>query len=145
MIRIKRRSIVVIAFLVVVAMLSVYFYFDPNDSVFFPRCVVKQLTGYDCPGCGSQRAIHALLHGDIVTAWRYNALMLLLLPLSLMLAVAELLQHSLFPVEHSWNTCGDNRLDYREKHLVARLILAEKFRFDYDAKTQCRVMFVIVQ
>ena len=92
MIRIKRRSIVVIAFLVVVAMLSVYFYFDPNDSVFFPRCVVKQLTGYDCPGCGSQRAIHALLHGDIVTAWRYNALMLLLLPLSLMLAVAELYQ-----------------------------------------------------
>lgn len=31
------------------------------------------LTGYQCPGCGSQRAIHALLHGNIVDAFKFNA------------------------------------------------------------------------
>ena len=38
------------------------------------------LTGYKCPGCGTQRAIHALLHGDVAGAFRYNALLLVAIP-----------------------------------------------------------------
>ena len=41
----------------------IYFALDPSRSDLFPRCVFLSLTGYKCPGCGSQRAIHALLHG----------------------------------------------------------------------------------
>lgn len=37
-----------------------------------PKCIFKLVTGYDCPGCGFQRAIHALLHGHIAEAIRYN-------------------------------------------------------------------------
>lgn len=56
-----------------------------------PRCVFKWLTGFDCPGCGSQRAFHALLRGDFLQAWSFNfllpflaayLLLILLLPLS---------------------------------------------------------------
>lgn len=39
----------------------------------------KLLTGYDCPGCGSQRALHALLHGDI-NAFAYNPLFIIAIP-----------------------------------------------------------------
>jgi len=45
---------------------------DP-ESAPLPQCVFKRLTGFDCPGCGTQRAIHALLHGRVGEAWRLNA------------------------------------------------------------------------
>src|SRR5690554_8210264 len=38
-------------------------------------------TGFYCPGCGSQRAIHLLLHGDIIGAFRFNPLMVLTIPI----------------------------------------------------------------
>ena len=57
----------------IVAALCVYYYnVDPAASGTSPRCLLKYITGYDCPGCGSQRALHALLHGHAYEAWRYN-------------------------------------------------------------------------
>lgn len=47
------------------------------------------LTGLECPGCGSQRMIHALLHGDIAGAWRHNAFLLCLTPWLLLLGLTE--------------------------------------------------------
>lgn len=32
-------------------------------------CYVKHLTGIDCPGCGLQRSIIALLRGDMAQSW----------------------------------------------------------------------------
>ena len=37
-----------------------------------PRCLFRDLTGWSCPGCGSQRALHALLDGEPLKAWSYN-------------------------------------------------------------------------
>ncbi len=48
------------------------------------------LTGFECPGCGSQRAIHSLLHLDIAAAFRFNALLVLSLPLVALLIYAEI-------------------------------------------------------
>ena len=48
------------------------------------------LTGYECPGCGSQRAIHALLHGDIIKAWDYNPLLVIAVPYIILGFIAEL-------------------------------------------------------
>ncbi len=77
----KRRVtqlVVGLAALVVAA--SVYFTFDPSHSAWFPKCPFLVLTGYKCPGCGSQRAVHALLTGNLATAWHYNALLVVALP-----------------------------------------------------------------
>ena len=67
----------------------ILFTFDPSVSALFPKCPFLMLTGLQCPGCGSQRAIHALLHLDIMAALHYNALLVLSLPLILALLYAE--------------------------------------------------------
>ncbi len=53
---------------------------DPAKSGLFPPCPVHYLTGLYCPGCGSLRAMHALLHGDLRQAWAMNPLTIMLLP-----------------------------------------------------------------
>lgn len=54
--------------------------FDPATSGIFPPCPVRYLTGWYCPGCGSLRALHQLLHGNLREAWAMNPLTVMLLP-----------------------------------------------------------------
>jgi len=56
------------------------FFFEPGHYSFYPRCLFHQTTGLLCPGCGSLRAMHQLLHGHIVAAVHLNALLVLSLP-----------------------------------------------------------------
>lgn len=35
-------------------------------------CSIKHLTGFECPGCGMQRALIALLRGDLRASLCYN-------------------------------------------------------------------------
>ncbi|WP_343912964.1 DUF2752 domain-containing protein [Aquimarina litoralis] len=54
---------------------------DPEVNTgesFFPSCIFHSLTGYHCPGCGSQRAIHDLLNGRILAALKHNLLFIIL-------------------------------------------------------------------
>lgn len=60
--------------------LVVYFLFDPSASGIFPKCPFLLLTGLKCPGCGSQRALHALLHLQIGRAFRENPMLVLSVP-----------------------------------------------------------------
>lgn len=53
---------------------------DPATSAIFPPCPFLYLTGLYCPGCGSLRAIHQLLHGNFHAAWAMNPLSVLLFP-----------------------------------------------------------------
>ncbi len=65
---------------VVVAGIVLY-RFDPAGTTAYPPCPFRALTGLHCPGCGSLRATHQLLHGHVVAALRLNPLMVLSLPL----------------------------------------------------------------
>ena len=56
--------------------------FDPNAAnSILPPCPFLALTGLLCPGCGSTRALHALLHGDVGQALAMNPLLVLSMPL----------------------------------------------------------------
>ena len=54
--------------------------FDPAHSLLFPPCPLHYFTGLYCPGCGSLRAMHALLHGEFRQALGMNLLTVILLP-----------------------------------------------------------------
>lgn len=56
------------------ALAVLFFLLDPAKHEIFPRCIFNSLTGYYCPGCGSQRAIHSLLHLDFAGVVSYNFL-----------------------------------------------------------------------
>ncbi len=59
---------------------TVYALFDPERHILFPKCPFKMMTGLDCPGCGSQRALYHMLHFDIATAFHYNPLLVVATP-----------------------------------------------------------------
>lgn len=87
-----KRNIFIILFTVIAIIVGIviYFSYDPSANNLFPKCPFKALTGYECPGCGSQRAIHSLLHGDLATAFRMNAMLVISIPFLLLVAFAEL-------------------------------------------------------
>lgn len=64
----------------ILCLLWVYDQYNPLDSILFPKCPIKTVTGLDCPGCGSQRALHYFLHGDIKTSFTQNPLLFFMLP-----------------------------------------------------------------
>lgn len=69
---------------------TIYFYFDPSsEGTMFPRCPSLMLTGWQCPGCGSQRAIHSLLHLQIAQAWRFNPIVVFFIPYALILFIVS--------------------------------------------------------
>ena len=67
---IYKRIFVVTGILVIVGF---YWYFNPMQLL-FPKCPVFSFSGIHCPGCGSQRAMHAFLHGNFSDAFRQNLL-----------------------------------------------------------------------
>lgn len=69
--------------------IAIYTLFDPATN-FFPRCIFLQLTGVQCPGCGSQRAIHALLQGNIAAAWHHNALLVASIPAIVVMIISQI-------------------------------------------------------
>ncbi|MGE0879047.1 MAG: DUF2752 domain-containing protein [Acidimicrobiia bacterium] len=54
---------------------------DPAKGGVFPACPFHAATGLWCPGCGSLRGIHDLLHGNVAAALSSNALLVVTLPL----------------------------------------------------------------
>jgi hypothetical protein len=57
---------------------------DPNESGHYPGCPFLAVTGYYCPGCGTLRAVHDGLHGDLHGALARNPLTVVLAPLVLL-------------------------------------------------------------
>lgn len=84
----SRRALIIIL-LAILTLIGVYFIIDPAKSEWMPKCIFHSFTGLQCPGCGSQRMFHALLHGDLREAWHFNPFLLLLIPLLILLAFTE--------------------------------------------------------
>jgi len=75
--RIKPTVLMAIAGIVGLVFLYLY---NPQDISLFPRCPFYALTGYKCPGCGTLRAIHALLHLRVADAFKLNPFLLFSIP-----------------------------------------------------------------
>lgn len=74
--RAKSAAIVAVA----ASISAVLFLFDPSKSNMYPLCPLNALTGLYCPGCGTLRASHQLLHLHIAAALGLNPLAVLSMP-----------------------------------------------------------------
>jgi hypothetical protein len=90
--------------LVVFGIVGFYHFFDPAKSNFFPRCPFKTFTGYDCPGCGSQQAVHYLLNFEFIAAMKANLLLILSIPVVLAFFIIDHLPHP-SPTLVRWEKC----------------------------------------
>ena len=70
----------------------IYGFFDP-EKLPFPPCPFRTLTGWLCPGCGSQRAIHQFIHGHFMEAFKLNPLFI---P-AIFYTLASVMVSNLFP------------------------------------------------
>jgi hypothetical protein len=77
---IYRRSTVVAIWSLLLAGATYLYVFEPGKTGFFPVCIFRLCTGFTCPGCGSTRALHQMLHGHFATAFTLNPLFLLAIP-----------------------------------------------------------------
>jgi hypothetical protein len=58
----------------VLAGVAILLAFDPATTWWFPSCPLYAITGWQCPLCGSLRALHALVHGAPLVALAFNPL-----------------------------------------------------------------------
>jgi len=75
----SRQGIAIGVGVAAIALLLLYIGNPANES-WLLKCPLYQFTGWQCPLCGSQRAIHEMLHGHIGEAWRYNPALWLSMP-----------------------------------------------------------------
>ncbi|HEY0732130.1 MAG TPA: DUF2752 domain-containing protein [Chitinophagaceae bacterium] len=73
---------------VAIIVLLLYFFLDARKG-FFPPCPFYVITDLYCPGCGSQRALSALLHGDLAEAIQDNILLVVSIPILLWNAAVQ--------------------------------------------------------
>ena len=78
--------------LVIVAGGLVTAYHLRPGTPWYPKCVFFMATGLYCPGCGAGRALHALLYGQWLVAFRMNPLFFVLVPILLGCILAALVR-----------------------------------------------------
>lgn len=105
-----RRGFLLAAVAVIIVILAagVYYKYNPAASFLFPQCPLKAMTGLSCPGCGIQRAFHAVLNGRLAEALSYNYFFILSIPYAVAIVMAWVLkgtgrsQRTVFFIEHEY-------------------------------------------
>lgn len=95
MIRSSWRSMLLVVALMAITMGIVVLYLhNPAESAFYPRCPFYVVTGLQCPGCGTLRAMHCLVHGRFAEAWQFNPATIAAVPMIATALVFSRLAHS---------------------------------------------------
>jgi hypothetical protein len=87
-----RRAQALLALGAFLLVLFVLVFVDPRTARFAPVCPLHVATGLHCPGCGTGRALHAFVHGDLGRALRLNALTVAAIPVFLVLTLRAALR-----------------------------------------------------
>lgn len=69
----KKILICVLPILVISILYIIKEFYQGFTADKFLPCWFNVVTGYLCPGCGGTRSFYALMNGDIVSSFKYNA------------------------------------------------------------------------
>lgn len=109
----KKQLLYINAAIIGLGMLLIYGMLNPADYTYFPKCPFYSITGYQCPGCGSQRAIHHILNGELVSAFRQQPLIFIFTP--------YIILYYYFELSNNW---APKRLKYRKRLFGQKAILS---------------------
>ena len=90
--RFQRSVVVAVAGAALAAALVLLYRVNPAEGGVYPVCLFHYLTGLHCPGCGTLRALHQLVHAQLSAALAMNPLAVCMLPI---LVVAGVWQYAL--------------------------------------------------
>ncbi|WP_277558120.1 DUF2752 domain-containing protein [Ereboglobus sp. PH5-10] len=77
------------------------YYAGPSPRAWYPPCPLRATTGLLCPGCGSARVVHDLVHGNLRAACGHNILVVVVAPFLAIWTARSLwraLRHNLPPL-----------------------------------------------
>lgn len=109
--KIRKRHIIyllsgLLYILIALTVVGTYFFFNPAQSSWFLKCYFHELTGYDCPGCGTQRMFHHLLHGEFLEAFLMNPYMVVVvIPTVFVFILTYFLPKDRFQLLHKITIC----------------------------------------
>ena len=118
MVQTQKHKLLKIALLILFlwGVFFVFKYFDPAQYSFFYSCPIKNITGYQCAGCGTQRAIHQLLHFNVLEAFRLNSLIVISLPF-LLLGIGVTVWNYIFETQYRI------KLFYNNKFIIGSILI----------------------
>jgi len=67
--------------LILCALLIFIWSIDYKAQGHFTLCLIKNITGKNCPGCGVLRGISAVMHLDLKSAYALNNMNIVIIPL----------------------------------------------------------------
>ena len=75
----KRLIKVIIRDVLLLLILIGYYFFNKHTGIYIP-CIIHEITGYKCPGCGITHLVFALLNLNIKEAFNSNPLVFIYMP-----------------------------------------------------------------
>ena len=89
----KNRAIKSIKHILIILIMGIlYGLFVMHTGIGIP-CIINLITGYKCPGCGVSRMCIALMRLDVNSAYNYNKVLFLLLPILLAVFTYQLYRY----------------------------------------------------
>lgn len=76
--------------------LLLYQYLRARLPILTIPCLLRTFTGYYCPGCGGTRAVHALLHLQLVRSFCYHPLV----PYAAIIYACFMISHTIEKLSH---------------------------------------------
>ena len=86
-----KKTKAIMASIAVAVLGTLFFVKDARYFNLYPWCPFHFFTGLFCPGCGSLRAISALLHGDFLDALHLNVLIVAAVPFFIYACLAHVI------------------------------------------------------
>ena len=78
--------------IMIISACSLLYFFNPGTTLWAPKCSFYLLTGLECPTCGSQRAVHTIMNGEIIKGFAYNPFIIIAIPYAVALISISLVK-----------------------------------------------------
>lgn len=74
----KRLKLLLLQISILLFIIALFIFVNSKYVNLTPKCFWKENYGIICPGCGATRCITSLLHGDLISSFKFNPFLFIL-------------------------------------------------------------------